>query len=257
MSTSYPPSPMTNGSSGGPSTEPLKTISSRPSSSSSSSSDLSALSVAEVDSEGYHIKPNSVSGNGIIKNKGKGKSKDEKDESKGKNKNKNNKRPLNAVDSEEDIDSEKDKDKVVGKKAKTVGKKDKATEKKAKNAEEVPVEGVVVEEEGEEEEEVKGAYCHQCRTRSHPDEVLRCTRLKQFSRQGPPRACNRAYCDNCLMRRYGMDPEDIRQLGGEDDGEGHVENVDWGYMWTCPCCDDICQNSVEEKKVLNPSEQSG
>jgi hypothetical protein len=72
---------------------------------------------------------------------------------------------------------------------------------------------------------------------------IRCTKLKQFSKHGIPRPCNIAWCDKDLARRYGEDGGSLRASGRASGSTGqHSTQVD--YTYTCPCCQDICQNSI-------------
>lgn len=78
-------------------------------------------------------------------------------------------------------------------------------------------------------------------------EVLRCTRMRKYTKATPPRACNLAYCWRDLRDRYGLDPDGIVARGrnvSADEALGHDTNKD--YVFGCPCCDEMCQNATCE-----------
>jgi hypothetical protein len=65
------------------------------------------------------------------------------------------------------------------------------------------------------------------------------------------RACNLAFCDRDLAKRYGVDPEAVRQ--GRADGSAGSKEEDGtsgSYRFTCPCCADDCQASSCKLPVL-------
>ncbi|KAL1411450.1 hypothetical protein Q8F55_002406 [Vanrija albida] len=98
----------------------------------------------------------------------------------------------------------------------------------------------------------RGTYCHQCRTKCEPEDVLRCTRLRKYTKATPARACNLAWCLRDLKKRYGLDPEAIRgRKPGPDDGTVHDTTKE--YIFACPCCLEECQNATcRKKKGLEP-----
>ncbi|KAL7423717.1 hypothetical protein Q5752_001299 [Cryptotrichosporon argae] len=100
----------------------------------------------------------------------------------------------------------------------------------------------------------RGIYCHLCRAKCEPDDVLRCTRLKQFSSKGKPRACNLAFCSKDLKTRYGVAMRTVMQRGKKHKPKGdHSEHDDdKAYYFVCPCCEDRCENSICRKKGLEP-----
>jgi hypothetical protein len=78
-------------------------------------------------------------------------------------------------------------------------------------------------------------------------DVLRCTRLKQFTKNGAPRACNLAWCDRDLAKRYGTNASAARERGrAGEEGEFQGHDPEASYLFICPCCSDQCQNSTCE-----------
>ncbi|BEI85492.1 hypothetical protein CcaverHIS002_0508930 [Cutaneotrichosporon cavernicola] len=109
-------------------------------------------------------------------------------------------------------------------------------------------------EDKEKPEKEKGTYCHQCRTKIEPDKVLRCTKLRKYTKSTPARACNLAWCERDLRKRYEVDPDEIRERGHNvDAAEAAKHDASKDYVWACPCCLDECQNSTcRIKKGLQP-----
>ncbi|GMK55244.1 hypothetical protein CspeluHIS016_0203000 [Cutaneotrichosporon spelunceum] len=106
----------------------------------------------------------------------------------------------------------------------------------------------------EKPEKEKGTYCHQCRTKIDPVNVLRCTKLRKYTKSTPARACNLAWCERDLVKRYEIDPGEIRERGHNiDAAEAAKHDESKPYVWACPCCLDECQNSTcRIKKGLQP-----
>ncbi|CAK9781127.1 hypothetical protein CC85DRAFT_282507 [Cutaneotrichosporon oleaginosum] len=100
----------------------------------------------------------------------------------------------------------------------------------------------------------KGTYCHQCRTKIEPENVLRCTKLRKYTKSTPARACNLAWCERDLRKRYEVDPDAIKARGHNVDSSVMAKHDgEKEYVWACPCCLDECQNSTcRIKKGLQP-----
>ncbi|TXT08975.1 hypothetical protein VHUM_02449 [Vanrija humicola] len=98
----------------------------------------------------------------------------------------------------------------------------------------------------------RGTYCHQFGVRLTYPDVLRCTRLRKYTKATPARACNLAWCLRDLKKRYGLDPDTIRNSkAGPEDGTVHDTTKE--YVFACPCCLEECQNATcRKKKGLEP-----
>lgn len=75
--------------------------------------------------------------------------------------------------------------------------------------------------------------------------MLRCTKLRKYTKSTPARACNLAWCERDLVKRYEVDPDAVRARGRNvpaAEAEKHDEEKE--YVFACPCCEDECQNST-------------
>lgn len=80
-----------------------------------------------------------------------------------------------------------------------------------------------------------------------PPGVIRCTRLRKYTKATPARACNLAWCERDLEKRYEIDPDAIRARGQNvSAAELEKHDADKEYVFSCPCCEDECQNSTCE-----------
>jgi hypothetical protein len=77
--------------------------------------------------------------------------------------------------------------------------------------------------------------------------VLRCTRLRKYTKNAPARACNLAWCERDLAKRYEIVPDAVRLRGHDvSAAELALHDADKAYVFSCPCCIDECQNATCE-----------
>lgn len=75
--------------------------------------------------------------------------------------------------------------------------------------------------------------------------MLRCTKLRKYTKSTPPRACNLAWCERDLLKRYDISPDVVRKRGHDvSPTELAKHDTDKKYVFACPCCLDECQNST-------------
>jgi len=71
--------------------------------------------------------------------------------------------------------------------------------------------------------------------------------MRKYTKHGAPRACNLAWCERDLEKRYDISPADVRSRG-QNVSAAELANHDpeKEYVFTCPCCLDECQNATCE-----------